>query len=116
MNRKIFSYFEIAAKTAMKGDNKRSFILGALGLRKDGAMVKSFNAPTISPDRFCHAENRLAKKLDVGATVYVARVRLDNFEFGMSKPCHNCMKALIAKKVKRIYYTISNNEYGVINF
>lgn len=74
------------------------------------------NAPSTVPDRTAHAEARLCKKLDYNSTVYVARVKLCNGQFGISRPCSSCMKTLMSKKVKRVYYTISEKEYGVIGF
>lgn len=117
MRNKIFNYFEIAAKTASSKNNERAFILGAIGLRgSDKVLVKSLNAPTTMPDRTAHAEARLCKKLDYNSTVYVARVRLCDGTPAIARPCQSCMKTLISKKVKRVYYTISEKEYGVIGF
>lgn len=42
-----------------------------------------------------------------GATIYVARVS-KNDEPRMSKPCENCQKALKARGVKKVFYTIDN--------
>lgn len=112
MNKSIFSYLNIAAKVA-KGGERRNFFLGAVGVRSDGAMVYSFNSPTQFPCKAAHAEHRLAKKLDAGSTVYVARV--SNGQFAMSRPCASCMTILRNKRVRRIYYTIAPDEFGVIN-
>lgn len=114
MNRKIFNYFEIAAQTAVLKNDERNFLLGSVGIRSDGTMVKSFNSSAVIPMPAAHSERRLAAKLDYGAVVYVARVRLIDGCWGMAKPCQSCMAALTAKKVSKIYYTISHKEYGVI--
>jgi tRNA(Arg) A34 adenosine deaminase TadA len=115
MNNKIFNYFEIAAKLTAEKADQRSFLIGAIGVRKDGTMVKAINGPAQTPMPEAHAERRLASKLDHGAIVYVARVRLLNGEPALAKPCPPCMAALASRKVVRIYYTISNDEYGTIN-
>lgn len=115
MKRKIFSYFEIAAATAVSKSDRRAFVLGAIGIRRDGAMVKALNSPTEAPNRQVHAEKRLCSKLDHGAEVYVCRIRLDTLNFGMARPCDACMKALIHRNVKKIYYTITPNEFGIID-
>ena len=115
MNKKIFNFFEIAASTAVSKNDKRCFLLGAVGIRGDGTIVKALNSTTECPNRQVHAEFRLSKKLDSGAIVYVARIRLIDGKFGIARPCYSCMKVLISKKVKKIYYTISENEFGVIN-
>jgi hypothetical protein len=114
MNRKIFSYFEIAGKFTQSKADGRSFLLGSVAIRGDGAMVRAMNAPSIEPNRMAHSEYRVSRMLDSGATVYVARIRLIDGSFGMAKPCRDCYKILKGKRVKRIYYTINDNEYGVI--
>ena len=114
MNKKIFHYLEMAAKIAKKNGMEKNFLLGSVGIRSDGVLVSAFNLPTKLPSRLAHSEYRLSSKLDYGATIYVARVRCDTGKFGMAKPCHDCFKALKSKKFKKIYYTISQNEYGII--
>jgi tRNA(Arg) A34 adenosine deaminase TadA len=115
MNIKIFNFFEIAGRIASKKDDRRSFLLGSVGIRSDGKMVSAINSPTELPNRMAHSEFRLSKKLDYGATVYVVRVKLCDGKFGLAKPCESCFRALKSKKVNKIYYTISHNEYGVID-
>jgi tRNA(Arg) A34 adenosine deaminase TadA len=110
---KIFNYFEIAAKTAIAQEDIRTFLLGAVGIRGDGVIVKSNNGPTPVPDRRVHAEYKLCKKLDYGATIYVARIRVDNNQFAMARPCKPCLKALRHRRAVKVYYTISQNEFGI---
>lgn len=112
---KIYNLFEIAGETAMSKDDRRSFVLGAVAIRNDGAMVKALNGPTEAPNRSTHAEYRVSRKMDQGAVVYVARIRLCNYEFGMSRPCPSCMKVLKSKKVRKIYYTINNQQFGIFD-
>ncbi len=111
----IWKAFEIAAEAAISKDDRRSFSLGACGIRGDGAVVKAANAPTIQPDRKVHAEYRLSQKLDVGAIVYVARVSRKDGSYEIAKPCFSCEKVLRSRGVKKIYYTISGSEYGCID-
>ena len=49
-----------------------------------------------------------------GSKIYVARVRR-NGELGMARPCSICQTVLHSYGVKRAYYTISDNEYGVMH-
>lgn len=94
MNRKIFNYLEIAAKAALgKEIITRNFIHGAVGIRKDGAIVKSLNSSSEVPNRRLHSEYRVCMKMDFGGELYVSRVRLDTMQFGMSKPCQPCIKS-----------------------
>ena len=113
MNRKVFNYLQIAAQAATRKKDERSFLLGACAIRSDGAIVVAANASSEFPERLLHAENRLTKKLDKGAIVYVARVKLIDGSFGMAKPCIDCQKVLMSKKVKRVYYTINPENYGI---
>lgn len=112
MRNQVFNYFDIAAKFAVSKVDERSFLLGALGERNDGTLVSAINLPSELPNRMAHAEYRLSKKLDYGAIVYVVRIRLMDGSFGMSRPCKNCQKVLIHKKVKKVYYTINQFEAG----
>jgi hypothetical protein len=60
-----------------------------------------------------HAEARVVKKTDVGATVFVSRVRKDG-SFGLAKPCPSCVSILQARGVEKCYYTIDDMEFGVL--
>jgi tRNA(Arg) A34 adenosine deaminase TadA len=106
----------MARRVAVTGNAKnmhKQHQVGAVGVRKDGAIVVSSNISTRVPEPEAHAEARLAKKLDWGATVYVARILRDG-TMGLARPCKNCMAALRWKGVKIVYYSISNIEYGVL--
>lgn len=111
---KIISYLKIASEIASKGQDFRSFFVGAVAVRNDGAIVYSYNGPTRHPSRQAHAEYRISRKTDVGSIVYVARIRLDG-DLAMAKPCKNCKKILSSKGVKRVYYTIDNKNYGFMD-
>lgn len=85
----------------------------ALGIRSDGAQVHAVNSAAPYPSPKSHAERRLCARLDWGATVIV--VRLDaNFELALSKPCRHCERALRRWGVKKVYYSISPNEIGIL--
>ena len=111
-SKKIWNYFKLAGEVATNKTDNRTFLLGALGIRGDGATVTAANAPTEGPERVVHAEYRLCQKLDCDATVFVARVRRDG-SYGKAIPCFACRKVLKSRRVKRVYYTISDREYGV---
>lgn len=116
MNNKVWGYFDLAGKAATSKQDLRGFLLGAVAVRNDGALVSSVNSVAHEPNRLLHAEYRISSKIDKGSTVYVARIRLLNGEFACSKPCFSCEKVLRTRKVDRVYYTISNDEYGVLDF
>jgi hypothetical protein len=90
--------------------------VAAVGKRTDGTLVQAWNVPSQGPNPDCHAEARLARKLDVGSIVYVARTRRDNGKLAMAKPCKGCYLAMKHRGVSKCFYTISENEYGVIEF
>lgn len=49
------------------------------------------------------------------AVIYVVRVLNKDDSLGLSKPCSGCMQAIEAAGLKRVVYSISDNEYGIIN-
>jgi tRNA(Arg) A34 adenosine deaminase TadA len=112
----IDKYFRLARKTALKGDTReasRQYRLGAVGVRSDGAIVTSSNIPHRTPEPQAHAEARLAKKLDWDATVYVVRIQSDG-RLTTARPCKKCQNAMRLRGVKRCYFSVSENEYGVL--
>jgi len=108
-------YLNQAAHFARKNRDMRTFFIGAVAIRGDKAVVSANNGSQKYPTPQHHCEARLSRKLDRNAVVFVARV-LANGEWAMSKPCADCERALRRMYVKRVYYTIGPNEYGVIEF
>lgn len=108
-------FFNIAASFASRREDHRSFFVGAAGIRNDGVLVVSRNSAStdITPD--VHAEARLCNKLTTGSVVYVAR-RLKSMCYANAKPCSCCRLRMKSLGVKKAYYTISDNEFGVIEF
>ena len=114
-NQKVFRYFELAKEIALR-EPWRPFIHGAVAIRSDGAVVKSPNCTNKSPNHLSHAEARVVRKLDYDApAVFVIRIRRDNLKLALSKPCFDCMKKMISKNVQRVFYSIGEGEYGVID-
>ncbi len=105
---------EVAGQVAdITSQTNRKAFIGAVAIRRDGALVKSPNGVTIRPDGpspSSHAEARVLRKSGHGATVYVARVKKDG-SLAMAKPCSKCMAALKAMGVEMVYWTINNNEW-----
>ncbi len=60
-----------------------------------------------------HAEGRVLRKLGKRGTLYVARVTKVTREFAMSRPCPMCQNRIKAFDVKKVYYTINKDQYGV---
>lgn len=106
-------YLILAKRVALKGDKKRRYKIGAVGIRTDGAIVIANNIRTRLQEPLAHAEARLSRKLDRGATVYVVRV-LANGSFAIARPCCRCQRIMRFRGVKRCYYSINNREFGVL--
>lgn len=102
-------------------------VIGALGIRKDGAIIRAVNGsirnsfgesnstgknPPSKSSRY-HAEGRLLNKIDSGATIYVSRRRRDIHEYAMARPCDRCRPKLISYRVNKVFYTINNFCYGI---
>ena len=96
-------------------DDDRAFLLGSVGVRSDGRIVHSKNSASNNIIPEAHSEARLTKKLGFNATVYVARVSRGTKELAMARPCKSCQNILRSFRVKNVYYTISKNEYGMLN-
>ena len=55
----------------------------------------------------------MAREKTTGATLYVARIGKSG-ELKMSKPCEMCQQVLAHVGVKKVYYSIDNNNIGYI--
>jgi len=108
-----FDYLRMAASVASRRQDGRSFLLGAVGRRADGALVRASNGPAPVPMPCAHAEARLARKLDVGAEVWVARVTASG-EMAMAKPCADCQRTLRRAGVRRVTYSAGEGKRGVL--
>lgn len=111
-----WKHFEVAVKVATLKDDQRVHRLGAIGIRSDGVLVGAPNAPAPDKTPAAHAEARLCRKLDKGAVVFVARkANADDATYRLARPCSSCQSIMRAKKVSRVYYTISDSEFGVMD-
>ena len=105
----------LAAKIAASSRSpliKKDYLLAAIVKRKDGALVSSTNGLTVTPQPSAHAEARVLRMADFGATLYVVRI-LRNGEWAMAKPCSKCQAYIRSKGIVRVYYSIGKDEYGV---
>jgi len=61
-----------------------------------------------------HAEHDALKRCGNprGATIAVARIG-KNGKIGLAKPCDRCQHLLTEAQVKKVIYTINENEHGV---
>ena len=107
------SMLQMASRYAAGGiEDEKDYLLGCIAVRRDGAIVCSRNLRTEQPNPMVHAEYRVLRKAGWGATLWVARVTRDN-KWAMAKPCKKCQAIIKSKGVQKVYYTISENEFGV---
>lgn len=63
-----------------------------------------------------HAEVAAVQKLKPGkikdADLYVARISHNHL--GLSRPCARCLTFLLTTEIRRVYYSIAQNEWGCI--
>lgn len=112
---KIWYYLNLAGKTATKNgkSHKKRYHLGAVAIRKDGAVVVSQNGATKQPNQEVHAEAKVLRKAGTDALLFVARVGRDG-RTKMARPCPRCLTEIKNRRVKKVYYTINSQEYGCI--
>ncbi len=115
----IWHYLELAAETAKLNTDLRRHCLGAVAIRKDGAIVTSRNGSIYMGRETCgypqgHAEFRCLQKAGIGAIFFVARVK-NGGDLGLAKPCPFC-QSLLSRKVSKVFYTINNDNYGILNW
>jgi len=99
----------------------RSFWLGAVGIRRDGATVYARNGAVsfsssvqmINVNVNSHAETRLLRKLGKDGVIFVSRVLRKDRSLAMARPCPDCQQKIRAHRVKKVYYTINDSQYGV---
>lgn len=118
MPSKTQKMFNLAREIAKNGDCKeaeRTYRLGAVSIRTDGVIVAASNVSVRNKCPEAHAERRVSKKSNNGSIVYVVRIGA-NDEFRMSRPCKECITAMKHRGIKKCYYTIDENEFGVISF
>lgn len=108
-------YLKIAAKIARAKKDDRNFFLGAIAIRDDDTIVSAYNGAPKYPTPQHHCEARLCRKLDKGATVYLARTLYDG-SWANSHPCEDCLRTLRRACVKKVFYTIAPEEWGCIEF
>lgn len=109
----------LAASLAVRSKDRkvdnRTFFFGAVGLRSDGVIVSSRNVAAPDFEPAAHAEARLGKKLTRGSTVWIVRIARKDGQWAMARPCPNCESRLRSIGVQRVIYSISPNEWGVID-
>ena len=105
----------LAAKTALESIYPK-YQHGAVIERGGNVIGKGCNVVRYSdPDTACsstHAEVAALNEASTteGADLYVARVT--GHKLALSRPCKKCEMAIRAAGIKRVYYSIANNEWA----
>jgi tRNA(Arg) A34 adenosine deaminase TadA len=137
MKSSVRDMFEIAARISeprTDDDYIKNYWFGCVGIRgADDVMVVSKNLSVnlyIPENRHdplkiyqkiasTHAESRVLKKMSTGGNLYVARIskgpflKNGEYKYLMARPCNMCEQAIKSKKVERVYYTVSNKQFGI---
>lgn len=102
-------YMELATRLAMAdiGVKNRHFLFSCVAVRKDGAIVVNPNIRTMMPMVEAHAESRILRKCDRGATLYIVRINRQG-NWAMSRPCAQCASLIRNKGVRKVYYSVSS--------
>lgn len=107
----------LAASVAREGNSwsdNRSFLLGAVGMRKDGVLVTARNIAATDVTPGAHAEARVVKKLTCDSIVWVARIGRASTDWALARPCDTCRRRMKTAGVRKVVYTIAPSEWGVL--
>jgi tRNA(Arg) A34 adenosine deaminase TadA len=110
------NYLNLAARIAKSHSFglSKHFLFGAICVRRDGAIVTSYNIRTKNPGISAHAEARCLRKAGYGSTLYIVRIdRAGNW--CMAKPCAGCASLIRNRGVRKVFYTVSEKIYAVWN-
>ena len=104
-------YMELALKEAYRSYKKGDVPVGAVIVRNGKIIAKAHNLKEKKHNPLLHAEiiaiNKASKKLK--------RWRLDDCELYVTmEPCLMCTGAIIQSRIKKVYYSIENNEFGAL--
>lgn len=122
----MLKLIKMAAKIALPNDaalDRRGFWIGSVGVREDGTIVSAKNAAvefvgTVENHQLipnAHSEPRCLRKMGKRGTLYVARVLKGSRDLAISRPCCICQPFLRAFQVEKVYYSVNNYQYGVLD-
>ncbi len=104
-------YMNEAIKEAIKSYKKGDVPVGAVIVRNNKIIARAHNLKENKNNPLLHAEiiaiNKAAKKLK--------RWRLEDCELYVTmEPCLMCTGAIIQSRIKKIYFSIENNDFGAL--
>ena len=94
-----------AVRAALRAPIDQRYMVGAAGLRVDGAIVHAHNTSRglVSPDT--HAEARLLRRLGQDAPIVVVARWMRSGRLGLAAPCRGCVARLRARGVRIVWFT-----------
>ena len=104
-------YIKISYKEALKAYKKGDIPVGCVIVKNDKVIAKAYNKKEKNKIATYHAEilaiNKACKKLKTW--------HLDDcILYSTMEPCIMCSGAIIQSRIKKIYYSISNKNFGNI--
>ncbi len=104
-------YMELALKEAYKSYKKGDVPVGAVIVKNGKIIAKAHNLKEKKHNPLMHAEiiaiNKASKRLK--------RWRLDDCELYVTmEPCMMCTGAIIQSRIKKVYYSIENHDFGAL--
>lgn len=104
-------YMELALKEAYKSYKKGDVPVGAIIVKNGKIIAKAHNLKEKKHNPLMHAEiiaiNKASKRLK--------RWRLDDCELYVTmEPCMMCTGAIIQSRIKKVYYSIENHDFGAL--
>ena len=121
MANKIEEFLAVTETMAERSSLKR-FQVGAL-IHKDGEISTGWAHMSdlqlqnyISIHAEIHALWRANPKFLDGSDCYLVTIYAKSKNKTNSKPCETCMAHLYDAGIRKVYYTVSNDEYGIIDF
>jgi tRNA(Arg) A34 adenosine deaminase TadA len=97
---------DLAIRAAIKRPGSRQFLVGAVAIRADGALVHARNEAAALPCPNAHAEARLMKRAGYAPEeVLVVRIARQDGSLVLAKPCTSCASLLKARGARSVYYS-----------
>ncbi len=105
-------YMQLAYNEALKAYKNGDVPIGAIIIKNNKIIAKSYNKKEKNNNAILHAEidaiNKACKKLQ---TWHLEECIL----YTTLEPCLMCMGAIVQSRISEIYYATKNNNYGEIN-
>lgn len=105
-------YMQLAYNEALKAYKKGDVPIGAVIIKNNKVVAKSYNKKEKNNNAILHAEidviNKACKKLK---TWHLEECIL----YTTLEPCLMCMGAIVQSRINEIYYATKNNNFGEIN-